>query len=114
MSPRTAAILCYVPVAGWVAAIVVLASTRYREDRQMRFHAFQGLYLFVAWLLVDWVVKPMFNVVPMWPLHLPLTKALHAVILVAWIFMMVKVSHGEAYHLPVVGELADRSVREQR
>jgi uncharacterized membrane protein len=36
------------------------------------------------------------------------------VILIAWIIMIIKVSHGENYRLPIIGELADRSVTEQR
>src|SRR5690348_9045019 len=51
MSARTASILCYVPGIGWIASIVVLASEKFRANRDVRFHAFQGLYLFVAWLL---------------------------------------------------------------
>jgi uncharacterized membrane protein len=31
-----------------------------------------------------------------------------------WIFMMVKVSHDDNFKLPIVGELAERSVSEQR
>src|SRR5271168_1675552 len=58
ISNRNAALLCYIPMMGWIAAIVVLATDRFRKEAQVRFHAFQGLYLFVAWLLVDWVVKP--------------------------------------------------------
>ena len=113
-SPRTAAVLCYVPVMGLIASIVVLASARFREDRKVRFHAFQGLYLFVAWLLVDWGAGPVFDVIPGAPVRTSIIGALHAVILVAWIFMLIKVSHDETYHLPIVGELAERSVAEQR
>ena len=32
----------------------------------------------------------------------------------AWIFMLVKTSQGETFRLPVLGELADRSVSEQK
>ena len=32
----------------------------------------------------------------------------------AWIFMLMKVSHDQDYRLPILGELADRSVSEQR
>src|SRR5690349_10423788 len=60
INPRTASILCYVPGIGWIAAIVVLASEKFRRDPTVRFHAFQGLYLFVAWLIDDWVIRPMF------------------------------------------------------
>jgi uncharacterized membrane protein len=113
ISDRNAALLCYIPWVGWVAAIVVLASERFRHDIQTRFHAFQGLYLFVAWLLVEWVISP-----ALWwdsfPMHRVIPEALHLVILIAWIFMIIKVSHGEHYRLPILGELADRSVCEQR
>ena len=61
LNPKTASILCYIPWVGWVAAIVVLASDRFRHDRAVRFHAFQGLYLFVAWLIADQVIRPMFD-----------------------------------------------------
>src|ERR1700733_14071487 len=61
VSPRLASLLCYVPIIGWIVAIVVLASERFRGDTRVRFNAFQGLYLFVAWLIVDWVLSPMFG-----------------------------------------------------
>jgi uncharacterized membrane protein len=109
MNPRTASILCYVPAIGWIASIVVLASQRFRQDRRVRFHAFQGLYLFVAWLMDDWVLRPM--VFPMIP-NLHLHNIVQVVLLVMAIFMMVKASHDEAYALPLFGELAHRSVME--
>src|ERR1035438_867725 len=57
ISPRTASILCYIPGMGWIAAIIVLAAQRFRNVPPVRFHAFQGLYLFVAWLMNDQVLK---------------------------------------------------------
>src|ERR1700683_4050685 len=62
LSGRTASILCYVPGIGWLAAIIVLAADKFRRNRAVRFHAFQGLYLFVAWLMEDWVLRPMAGV----------------------------------------------------
>src|SRR5258708_10829995 len=58
VNSRTASILCYVPWFGWIAAIIVLASDRFKRHLEIRFHAFQALYLFVAWLIVDWVISP--------------------------------------------------------
>ncbi len=115
ISNRNAAVLCYIPMVGWIAAIVVLASDRFRHDTQVRFHAFQGLYLFVAWLLVQWVVSPALYVAGGFSsFHRLASSILHLMIFIAWIVMIVKVSHNENYRLPVVGELADRSVSEQR
>src|SRR5215467_1260932 len=84
ISPRTASILCYVPGLGWVASIIVLAAERFRQDRATRFHAFQGLYLFVAWLISDWVLKPMFSA-----MHMRLGGIIQAILLGMCIFMMV-------------------------
>ena len=110
ISPRTASILCYVPWMGWIAAIVVLASNTFRNNRTVRFHAFQGLYLFVAWLIVHWVFKPLMFFAP--GPHFPIALLLQLFILAIWIFMMVKTSQEEVYSLPIIGELAERSLAE--
>ncbi len=110
-SPRTASILCYLPWAGWIAAVVVLASNSFRNNRTVRFHAFQGLYLFVAWLIVQWVFKPFAFFMP--GPHFPIVPILQFALLVVSVFMMVKASHEEVYSLPVLGELAERSLAEK-
>ncbi len=115
ISPRTASLLCYVPLVGWLAAIVVLASANFRHNARVRFDAFQGLYLFVAWLIIEWVLRPLFS----WPaegLHFyhVVPALLKAVVFGAWIFMIIKASQEEQFRLPIVGELADKSVTEQR
>lgn len=108
LNPRTASILCYVPGIGWIASIIVLASDRFRHNRSVRFHGFQGLYLFVAWLLDDQVLRPLLQHLPGFHLH----SLVQAILLGMSIFMMVKASHDEAYPLPLFGELAQKSVAE--
>ena len=118
VSNRNASLLCYIPMVGWVAAIVVLASERFRRETQVRFHAFQGLYLFVAWLMIEWVISPALSISDDWasgfPMHRLFTRGLQLLIFAAWVFMIIKVSHDESYKLPIIGELAERSVSEQR
>ena len=113
ISARNASLLCYVPFAGWIAAIVVLASQRFQHNRTVRFHAFQGLYLFVAWLIVDWALSPMLRLATRGA-HIGMGGLLELVVLAAWIFMLVKTSQNVVYRLPVIGELAERSLAEQR
>ena len=109
LSPRTASVLCYIPGIGWIASIIVLAALKFRHNRPVRFHAFQGLYLFVAWLMDDIVLRPMFSgMAPSVPVH----QVIKAVLLVMSVLMMVKASQDEAYSLPLFGELAQRSVAE--
>ena len=107
--PRTASILCYIPGIGWIPAIIVLAAERFRHDKVVRFHGFQGLYMFVAWLIEEQVMRPIFSRIPGMHLH----AMISALLLGAAIFMMVKAAHNEAYSLPLFGELAQRSMAEE-
>lgn len=114
ISPRTAAILCYVPVIGWIPAIIVLAAPKFQNDPAVRFHAFQGLYLFVVWLLVDWVVGPFFGVLPAHEPMRMVRSLLKTIVFITWILMLVKTSQNQMFRLPVLGELAEKSMSEQR
>ena len=112
VSPRLASVLCYVPTLGWIAAVFCLAAGKFKHDSAVRFNAFQGLYLFAAWLVVQWVIQPM-----SWFAHhsgvLRADRVLEMLLIGVGIFMMVKASHDEVYVLPIVGELAQRSAAEQ-
>jgi uncharacterized membrane protein len=117
LNPRVASMLCYVPVVGWIAAIIVLATPKFQHDRTVRFHAFQGLYLFVVWLIVDWVISPMLFIGSYGPGLHELSAVRHLLQLVvfgAWIWMIIQTSQNHLYRLPIVGELAERSLTEQR
>ena len=108
IGPRGASILCYIPWFGWLASVWVLAGERFQKNRDVRFHAYQGLYLFVAWILSHWAIGLWFELFldgfpPFW-------KAFDLLVLGLWILMLVKTSQGERYSLPLIGELADRSL----
>jgi uncharacterized membrane protein len=107
-------LLCYIPLVGWIAAIVVLATRRFKENQGVRFHAFQGLYLFVAWLLIDWVIDPFFGFFPGHGVRVGVGGLLKFALFGIWVFMLVKTSQNQKYRLPLVGGLAERSVAEQR
>jgi len=103
--------LCYIPFVGWVFAIVVLAAERFRNATEVRFHAFQGLYLFVVFLILSWVFDPL-------AAHNHAMKQINdlvqLVVIGGGVFMLVKTSQGSLIRLPFLGELADKSVSEQR
>jgi len=108
ISPRAASILCDIPWLGWIASLYVLAADKFRPAKDVRFHAYQGLYLFVAWLLVHWTIGLWLRVMP--GPYIPIDKLLELALLVVWIFMLLKTSKGERYTLPLLGELAQRSL----
>jgi uncharacterized membrane protein len=109
MSPRAAAILCYIPTIGWIAAVFILASRKFRTDHNVRFHAFQGLYLFATWLILRWV-GPILDGAS--DRFLRFDHIFELVLLGVSVFMIVKASHEETYVLPIIGELARRSATE--
>jgi uncharacterized membrane protein len=90
-------------------AIIVLASERFRRDRALRFHGFQALYLFVVWLIEEQVVRPMMRHVEFTPTH----NLLRLVLLGVSVFMMVKAAHQQQYSLPVIGDLAQKSMTDE-
>ncbi len=106
ITPRSASVLCYAPFIGWIASLFVLGTQKFRERADVRFHAFQGLYLFVAWLLLEHV--PWFSALP-FP-YFPIRKILKLALLGVSVFMMVKASRDERFSLPVIGDLAERSL----
>ena len=111
LNPRTASVLCYAPGFGWIMAIVVLASQRFRADGKTRFHAFQGLYLFAVYFLVNAFLPEMFDFARGTRF---VAKAVEVSLLGISVMMMVKTWHGESFRLPVLGDLAEKSVSEQR
>ena len=109
-TPRQASIFSYTPWLGWIMALIVLATDRFRLEREARFHAFQGLYLFVAYLIADRVLKPTFR-----SAHLPLNPGglLEFGIIVLGIYLMIQTAQGQLIRLPLLGDLAEKSVAEQ-
>ena len=108
ITDRTAAILCYLPVFGVIPAIIFLASTRFRNNMRVRFDGFQSLYLFVAWLIVSSAMPVLpFGGIPGFGTLLKL------VVVVCWIYLLVKAAHQEQVRLPIIGDLAARSTIEQ-
>lgn len=106
--PNVAAMLCYIPGIGWIAALIFLTLDPYRLNQYVRFHAFQGLYLAVIALLTHVFWFP-FGVAA--PFHFfPLRHLIHLAVLIAQIIGIIKTIKEEPYRVPLVGDLAERSL----
>ena len=114
LSDRTACILCYIPVFGVIPAIIFLASQRFRTNYRVRFNGFQGLYLFVAWLIISSAAPTLFfsGFSNDMAGHLVL-ELIKAGLIISWIFLLVKSAHEQQVRLPILGDLAARSTNEQ-
>jgi uncharacterized membrane protein len=113
ITPRTASILCYIPIFGIIPAIIILASQRFRGNAIVRFNAFQSVYLFVAWLIASTALPIILLGLPGWGLEQGMLQLIKLAFLVCWIVLLVKASQGQQLSLPVIGDLAARSTTEQ-
>ena len=107
LTPRTASMICYIPFIGWIGSLIVLSLDKFRDHREVRFHAFQGLYLFILWLIVDQVLGPVFRLAS--SEHFRVDKLLQVGLIVAWVLMIIKTSRSEFVSLPIIGDLAEKS-----
>jgi uncharacterized membrane protein len=113
ISPRTASILCYIPVFGVIPAIIILASHRFRGNSLVRFNAFQSVYLFVAWLIVSTAIPIVRFGLMGGGLERATLELVKLAFLICWIILLVKASQQQQLHLPIIGDLAARSTNEQ-
>jgi uncharacterized membrane protein len=126
ISANTAAALCYIPFVGWIAALIFLMLDPYRTQRYVRFHAFQGLYLAVVWFVAQIVFFPLdmrqhhfpnfpfgadrnINLFPFFPLW-GIRQIIKVLVLIAQIMGIVKTRRNQTYRLPILGELAEKSM----
>lgn len=113
ISPRTASILCYIPIFGVIPAIIILASKHFRSNGAVRFDAFQSVYLFVAWLIVSSALPILLLTTPGFGLEHAMLGMIKLAFLICWIVLLVKAAKNEQLYLPIIGDLAHRSTTEQ-
>ena len=108
--PHIAAMLCYLPGLGWIAAVIFLTLDPYRMDRYVRFHAFQGLYLTVVWVLARVFFFPFAVGASIFPFLGGVRRLVQLAVIVAQVLGIVKTLRKQQYRVPVLGELAEKSL----
>lgn len=99
IKPNVEALLCY--SLGWVSGLIFYLLEK--ENKFVRFHAFQSMVVFGALTVVSMVLPmvPMFG----WVLF-PLVSLLQFGL---WILLMIKAYQGEKIMLPVAGDVAEKN-----
>ena len=104
IKPNVAGLLCY-PLF-FITGILFLVLTPYNRDRFVRFHAFQSIFLFVAYLALAIGLGIVGSIMP-WPLSALLSGVPKLVLLVGTVWGMYQAYKGERFKLPVIGDLAE-------
>jgi len=104
LKPNVAGLLCY-PLF-FITGILFLVLTPYNRDRFVRFHAFQSIFLFAAYLALAIALGIVGSVMP-WPLRAMLSGVPKLILLVGTVWGMYQAYKGERFKLPVIGDLAE-------
>jgi uncharacterized membrane protein len=103
---------CLTYILGFITGIIFLVIDPYKNDKFVRFHAFQSIF-FNAALIAFWIVWTIISVVlsvVSWGVLGLLMTILGLVIFLGifayWIFLMYKAYNNERYMVPVIGKFA--------
>ena len=110
MTSNVAGLLCY--ILGFITGIIFLVIEPYKNDRFVRFHAFQSIFLSVVWIAFRIVWRDIFMgmffspLAILWGLFSLVMTLVSLAFLALWVFLMYKAYNNEKYELPFIGPLA--------
>jgi uncharacterized membrane protein len=105
IAPNVAGTLSY--LLGFITGILFLVLAPYNQDKFVRFHAFQSIFLSVAWFAVN-IAQAMLWVILPWGVASMLSMLIGLAFFAAVIFLMIKAYQGERFKLPLIGDLAEK------
>ena len=105
LTDNVAGALAYVTI---IPAIVFLVLEPFNKKRFIRFHAFQSIFFFVAWIVIDIGLAFIGHIpflgwatVLLWPL---ISLAGFVILLI----LVLKAYQGQMFKLPVIGDMAEQ------
>jgi uncharacterized membrane protein len=108
---NVASALCY--LAGWITGVIFLVLAPYNQNKNIRFHAFQSIFLNVA-MIPLWFVFTILSIILRF---IPVLGGLVMMLLwvvfgfgffFLWLFLMYKAYNKEKFVLPIIGPLAEK------
>lgn len=106
VSDNAAGGLSYITI---VPAIAFLIIEPYKRSAFVRFHAWQSIFLYVAWALVHILVEVVQNLVPTVVfLTLTLWQLVDLAFFVVLVIVFVSAFNGKRFMLPIIGGVAER------
>ena len=109
LQTNVAGALCY--LAGLLTGILFLVLEPYRHDRFVRFHAWQSIFLSLAWFAAYFLVFGLFLAIlpgTLWRLMWLLHAVLDLGFFLLWLLLMYKAYNRGQFQLPIIGGLAKR------
>jgi uncharacterized membrane protein len=106
LSDNTAGGIAYLTI---IPALVFLLIEPYKRSSFVRFHAWQSIFFFVAWAVIDILARLMENLLPTAGfLTLTLVQLVGLALFVVWIILVINAANGKRIKLPLIGKLAEQ------
>ncbi len=111
ITDNVASALCY--LLGFITGIIFLAIAPYNQNKTVRFHAFQSIFLSVALIAVSMglaILSMILFAISFWlgTLFGLIQMVFGLGVFILWLYMMWKSYQGQKVLLPVIGELAQK------
>ncbi len=114
LQDNVAAMLCY--LATWITGLIFLLIAPYNQKKEIRFHAFQAIFISVAFVAI-WIALLILTTILG---HIPflgflgwlLGSLLYLLVgfggFILWLYMMISAYNGKMVVLPVIGPMAQK------
>src|SRR4051794_33747386 len=108
LTDNVASALCY--LLGFITGIVFLVLAPYNQNRTIRFHAFQSIFMNLAAFVCSFALSIMFTMLHFFGAFfgLFLGPVIWLAYMALWIYMMFQAYQGNTIVLPVIGPLAQK------
>jgi len=107
LTDNVASALCYVFLLG----ILFLILAPYNQNRKIRFHAFQSIFLVVAcfavWIVLSIAMVAMGGMGMFW-VFLPVLWLVRLGFFILWLFVIIKTYQDQKVVLPIIGPMAEQ------
>lgn len=104
MSENVAGALCY--LATVVTGIIFLLIAPYNQNKFIRFHAFQSILFFVAYIAV-WIIVAILAAVTH-GIGILLYPVIGLGFFVLWLYLMFSAYNNKRIKLPIIGDIAEK------
>ena len=105
LSDNAASGLAYVT---FIPAIVFLVTAPYNQNKTIRFHSWQSIFLVIACIAVDMALTVLLRVPFLGFMTLLLWPLVGLAFFLVWILVLIKAFNGQRFKLPIIGDLAEK------
>ena len=106
LSYNAAAGIAYLTI---IPAIIFLIAEPFKKNSYVRFHAWQSIFFFIAWAVIDILVGLVQHIVPSAVFFtLTVLQLVGLAIFIVWLIVFIGAFGGRRIKLPIIGDLAAR------